>query len=142
MFYIGQRDNAQLKTPYYKAFGKLTKKDAKAKEQCAYGSMWLTGYKTEAEGDYYKVVSIPAVTTTEEFLDAVKADTKTLVVLNTPDKDNKEARDAYKKVVKSAANIKGVATTNDNQLNVYDLLKYEKCIMVKDAVATIEEVYA
>ena len=32
------------------------------------------GYKAEAEGDYYKVVSIPAVTTTEEFLDAVKAD--------------------------------------------------------------------
>ena len=32
------------------------------------------GYKIEAEGDYYKVVSIPAVTTTEEFLDAVKAD--------------------------------------------------------------------
>lgn len=49
MFYIGQRNNPQLGTPYYKAFGKLTKKDAKAKEQCAYGSMWLTGYKTEAE---------------------------------------------------------------------------------------------
>ena len=32
------------------------------------------GYKAEAEGDYYKVVSIPAVTTTEDFLDAVKAD--------------------------------------------------------------------
>ena len=49
MFYTGQRNNPQLKTPYYKAFGKLTKKDAKAKEQCAYGSMWLTAYKTEAE---------------------------------------------------------------------------------------------
>ncbi len=49
MFYIGQRNNPQLQTSYYKAFGKLTKKDAKAKEQCAYGSMYLTAYKTEQE---------------------------------------------------------------------------------------------
>ncbi len=38
------------------------------------------GYKAEAEGDYYKVVSIPAVTTTEEFLDAVKADNAVVTV--------------------------------------------------------------
>lgn len=49
MFYIGQRNNPQLKAPYYKAFGKLSKKDAKTKEQTAYGSMYLTGYSTEAE---------------------------------------------------------------------------------------------
>lgn len=76
-------------------------------------------------------------------LDAVKAnDAKTLVVLSTPSKDDKEAREAYKKVVKSANNIKKVMTTNDNQLNVYDLLNYDKCIFVEDAVKTIEEVYA
>ena len=49
MFYIGQRNNPQLANPYYKTFGKLTKKEAKAKEQTVYGSMWLTAYKTEAE---------------------------------------------------------------------------------------------
>lgn len=49
MFYIGQRNNPQLKSPYYKAFGKLTKKDAKLKGQCLYGSMSLTAYETEAE---------------------------------------------------------------------------------------------
>jgi large subunit ribosomal protein L4 len=76
------------------------------------------------------------------FLEAVKADTKTLVVLTLPDKEDKEAREAYKRVVKSAANIADVQTTNDGQLNVYDILKYDKCILVKDAVATIEEVYA
>ena len=54
----------------------------------------------------------------------------------------KQAKEAYNQIVKSAANIKGIETTNDKQLNVYDVLKYETCIMVKDAVATIEEVYA
>lgn len=77
-----------------------------------------------------------------EMLKAVNADTKTLVVLTPPDKSSKESRESYKKVVKSAANIKNVETTNSSQLNVYDILKYEKCIMVKDAVAAIEEVYA
>ena len=33
-------------------------------------------------------------------------------------------------------------TTQANTLNVYDILKYNKFIVVKDAVATIEEVYA
>ena len=45
-------------------------------------------------------------------------------------------------VLKSAANIPGVKTTQANTLNVYDILKYNKFIVVKDAVATIEEVYA
>ena len=45
-------------------------------------------------------------------------------------------------VLNSAANIPGVKTTQANTLNVYDILKYNKFIVVKDAVATIEEVYA
>ena len=57
---------------------------------------------------------------------------KALIVLNTVDE----------KVIKSAANIPGVKTTQANTLNVYDILKYNKFIVVKDAVATIEEVYA
>ncbi len=45
-------------------------------------------------------------------------------------------------VVKSARNIPGVKTTLVNTLNVYDILNYDKFIVVKDAVAKIEEVYA
>ena len=46
------------------------------------------------------------------------------------------------KVIKSAANIPGVKTTLVNTLNVYDILNYDKFIVVTDAVAKIEEVYA
>ena len=46
------------------------------------------------------------------------------------------------KVIKSAANIPGVKTAHVNTLNVYDILNYDKFIVVKDAVAKIEEVYA
>ncbi len=45
-------------------------------------------------------------------------------------------------VVKSARNIPGVKTAIVNTLNVYDVLNYDKFIVVKDAVAKIEEVYA
>ncbi len=46
------------------------------------------------------------------------------------------------KVIKSANNIPGVKTALVNTLNVYDILNYDKFIVVKDAVAKIEEVYA
>lgn len=46
------------------------------------------------------------------------------------------------KVIKSAANIPGVKTALVNTLNVYDILNYDKFIIVTDAVAKIEEVYA
>jgi large subunit ribosomal protein L4 len=45
-------------------------------------------------------------------------------------------------VYKSARNIEGVAVSPVNNLNVYDILKYEKFIITKDAVSKIEEVYA
>ena len=77
---------------------------------------------------------------TEEFktktivnmLKALNVNEKALIVLDTVDK----------KVIKSAANIPGVKTTQVNTLNVYDILNYSKFIVVKDAVAKIEEVYA
>ena len=65
-------------------------------------------------------------------LKALNVDEKALIVLDTNDK----------KVIKSAANIPGVKTTQYNTLNVYDILNYNKFIVVKDAVAKIEEVYA
>jgi len=45
-------------------------------------------------------------------------------------------------VYKSARNIEGVAVLPVNNLNVYDILKYDKFIVTKDAVSKIEEVYA
>ena len=45
-------------------------------------------------------------------------------------------------VFKSARNIEGVTVIPANNINVYDLLKFDKVIMTKDAVSKIEEVYA
>ena len=45
-------------------------------------------------------------------------------------------------VYKSARNIEGVSVIPANNINVYDLLKYEKLIVTKDAVSKIEDVYA
>jgi large subunit ribosomal protein L4 len=44
-------------------------------------------------------------------------------------------------VYRSARNIPGVQVSPVNNLNVYDILKYEKFIVTKDAVSKIEEVY-
>lgn len=45
-------------------------------------------------------------------------------------------------VYKSARNIQGATVIPVNNLNVYDILKHDKFIITKDAVAKIEEVYA
>ena len=45
-------------------------------------------------------------------------------------------------VIRSAANIPGVKTALVNTINVYDIVNCDKFIVVKDAVAKIEEVYA
>ena len=44
-------------------------------------------------------------------------------------------------VYKSVRNIQGVAVIPANNLNVYDILKYDNFIITKDAVSKIEEVY-
>ena len=67
-----------------------------------------------------------------EMLKALSVEGKALIV--TADVDDK--------VVKSASNIEGIKTAQVNTLNVYDILNYDKFIVVKDAVAKIEEVYA
>lgn len=55
-WYIGHRSNPQLKSGgYYKKYGQLTDKEAKAKENVAYGDMTLIPYFTE-EG-YKKAIS-------------------------------------------------------------------------------------
>ena len=57
---------------------------------------------------------------------------KALVILN----------DMDEKVIASVANIPTVKTTQTNELNVFDVLKYDTVVVTKAAVATIEEVYA
>jgi len=71
---------------------------------------------------------------TKEFVQILKninANKKALVV--TAEKNEN--------VIKSARNIEGVQTSLVNTLNVYDILKYEKLMVTKDAVSKIEEVY-
>ncbi|MBC8533320.1 50S ribosomal protein L4 [Yeguia hominis] len=76
--------------------------------------------------DEYKTKKIAAM------LKAVGSEKKALIVLSENDK----------KVIASAGNIPGVKTALVNTLNVYDILNADKFIVVKDAVAKIEEVYA
>ena len=57
---------------------------------------------------------------------------KALIVLP----ENNEA------IIRSANNIPKVATTTVNELNVYDMLKYDVLIMTQEALQKIEEVYA
>ncbi|QGU96494.1 50S ribosomal protein L4 [Clostridium bovifaecis] len=45
-------------------------------------------------------------------------------------------------VYKSVRNIEGATVIPVNNLNVYDILKHDKFIVTKEAVAKIEEVYA
>lgn len=45
-------------------------------------------------------------------------------------------------VYRSARNIEGAAVLPVNNLNVYDILKYEKFIITRDAVSKVEEVLA
>ena len=66
------------------------------------------------------------------FLNAIKADGKSLVV--TAAKDDV--------VIKSARNIPGVETSMANLINVYDILNAKNLVVAKDALAVIEEVFA
>ena len=66
-----------------------------------------------------------------EVLKNLKLD-RAYVVLNENDKNT----------VLSARNIPNVKTAQTNTINVFDVLKYKTVVLTKDAVKTIEEVYA
>ena len=51
-------------------------------------------------------------------------------------------KDVEENVVRSANNVETVKTAAVNEINVYDILKYDTLVLTKDAVAAIEEVYA
>ncbi len=65
-------------------------------------------------------------------LSALNTGKKTLIVL--PEKDDV--------IYRSARNIAGVKVSLVNTLNVYDILNCDTILVLKDAVAKIEEVYA
>lgn len=90
---------------------------AKENEMIVLDALTVEGYSTK---------------TVVNMLKAVGADRKALIVLS---ENNQQ-------IIKSAANIPGVKTALVNTLNVYDILNADKFIVVKDAVAQIEEVYA
>ena len=65
-------------------------------------------------------------------LTALKLEGKTLIVL--PENNTN--------VVMSARNIEGVKTISANNINVFDLLKYNNLVLPVDTVKKLEEVYA
>ena len=89
-----------------------------------------------ASGDIIVIDAIKMDTiktkTFKEFLNAVGADAKALVV-------TAEHNDT---IVKSARNIPGVTTTFAALINVYDILNAKKFVVDQAALAKIEEVFA
>jgi len=79
-------------------------------------------------------LKLDAIKTKEivKVLSALETGKKTLIVL--PEKDDV--------IYRSARNIAGVKVSFVNTLNVYDILNCNSIVVLKDAVAKIEEVYA
>ena len=79
-------------------------------------------------------LKLDAIKTKEivKVLSALETGKKTLIVL--PEKDDV--------IYRSARNIAGVKVSLVNTLNVYDILNCNSMLVLKDAVAKIEEVYA
>ena len=79
-------------------------------------------------------LKLDAIKTKEivKVLSALETGKKTLIVL--PEKDDV--------IYRSARNIAGVKVSLVNTLNVYDILNCNSIVVLKDAVAKIEEVYA
>lgn len=73
----------------------------------------------------------PKTRTMAEFLNKV-APGKTLIVTG----------DVETNVYKSARNIAGVKVVPCNNINVYDIVNYNKLVLTQDALKKIEEVYA
>lgn len=87
------------------------------------------------ENNFYVVdeIALKEIKTKEfqNMLNSLKLD-KAFVVLDKNDQN----------VILSARNIEGIKTSGVNEINVYDIMKYGKVLVTKDAVKNIEEVYA
>ncbi len=94
----------------------------------------LTSKVAEKEIIVLDTITVEEIKTKQimNMLNNLKVDTSALIVL--PAKDEK--------VEKSARNIPGIKTAFVNTINVFDILKYDKFVITKDAVEKVEEVYA
>ena len=94
----------------------------------------LSAKVAENEMIVLDALQLDAIKTKEivKVLAAVKAGKKALIVL--PEKDDV--------IYRSARNIAGVKVALVGTLNVYDILNSDTIVVLKDAVAKIEEVYA
>ncbi|MGN1034535.1 MAG: 50S ribosomal protein L4 [Oscillospiraceae bacterium] len=107
----------------------LTKKTKRLAMKSAFSSKVLNNelvVLNELKLEEYKTKNII------EVLKGLEINSKALIVLPEVDKIT----------AKSANNVKGIKTAYVNTLNVYDILNYDKLIIIKEAVAKIEEVYA
>ena len=68
----------------------------------------------------------------KEILKNLNLETKTIIVLS----------EGNEKIVKSFANLPKVETVVVDYMNVYDLMRFDNLVIVKDALSKIEEVYA
>jgi len=89
-----------------------------------------------ADGDIVVIDAIkmdePKTKTFSEFLKAVGAERKSLIV----------TAEADELVIKSARNIPGIKTTPAALINTYDVLNAQKFVVDQAALAKIEEVFA
>lgn len=94
----------------------------------------LSSKVLEGELRILDVLTIDAFSTkkAKEILKNLSLETKTMIVLP-------EGNDM---IIKSFANLPKVETVVVDYMNVYDLLRFDNLVIVKDALSKIEEVYA
>ena len=94
----------------------------------------LTSKVLEGELRVLDALTIDAFSTkkAKEILKNLSLETKTMIVLP-------EGNDM---IIKSFANLPKVETVVVDYMNVYDLMRFDNLVIVKDALSKIEEVYA
>ena len=94
----------------------------------------LTSKVLEGELRILDSLTVDAFSTkkAKEILKNLNLETKTIIVLS----------EGNEKIVKSFANLPKVETVVVDYMNVYDLLRFDNLVIVKDALSKIEEVYA
>lgn len=94
----------------------------------------LTSKVLEGELRVLDALTIDAFSTkkAKEILKNLNLETKTIIVLS----------EGNEKIVKSFANLPKVETVVVDYMNVYDLLRFDNLVIVKNALSKIEEVYA
>ena len=94
----------------------------------------LTSKVLEGELRILDALTIDAFSTkkAKEILKNLSLETKTMIVLP----------EGNEMIVKSFANLPKVETVVVDYMNVYDLMRFDNLVIVKDALSKIEEVYA